>query len=363
MTLFLFLLVLSAILYFYRNKGIPAVLYHQINDYSNVNGKLFEEHIKYLVENGYKGITVSEYINNEFDKKDKNIMITFDDGYYDNYAIAFPILKKYNIKSTIFLNSFYIKNEERDNMNNVIKNSGEANKVAMDNYNKTCNATTWQYMTWVEAVEMHKSGIVDFQAHSHKHTPIFVNKNLLGIIKNTTGDSSDLYLYGRETKEGDPVFRKRGECSTKGIIIKKEFFEKFNEFYKENKEKKNLNKLAQSFTEKYLGSLIKEESESDAEDRIYKEGIKNKIEIENFIGKKVEVFCWPWGHRSKFGMRILEKAGYRAFVTTKKGTNSIWGNNKKIRRIELRDFTLKKFILNIKLNRNLIIGRLYELVS
>lgn len=359
----LFLLMLLTVLYFYRNKGIPAVLYHQINDYSNVNEKLFEEHIKYLAENGYKGITVSEYINNKFDKKAKNIMITFDDGYYDNYAIAFPILKKYNIKSTIFLNSFYIKNEERDNINNVIKNSKEANKEAIDNYNQIGDATTWQYMTWFEIKEMYKSGMVDFQAHSHKHAPIFVNKNLLGIIQNSTGDSSDLYLYGRETKEGDPEFRKRGECSTKGILIKKEFFRKFNEFYNENKENKNLNKLAQNFTEKYVGSLIIEECDSDAEDRIYKEGIKNKMEIENFIEGKVEVFCWPWGHRSKFGMKSLEKAGYRAFVTTKKGTNSIWGNNKKIRRIELRDFTLKKFILNIKLNRNLIIGRLYEIVS
>lgn len=81
------------------------------------------------------------------------------------------------------------------------------------------------------------------------------------------------------------------------------------------------------------------------------------------MNKEVSSFCWPWGHKSELGIKALEKAGYKSFVTTKKGTNSIWGNNLKIRRIELRNFTLKKFILNIKINRNLILGRLYELIS
>lgn len=356
------LILLVLIMLYFRNKGIPAILYHQINSYSNVDEKLFEEHIKYLSEKGYKGITATEYINKDFDKYEKNIMITFDDGYYDNYAKAFPILKKYNMKATIFLNSFYIKNEIRENQTEI-KESRLANKEAIISYNETGDSTTWQYMTWEEIKEMHDSGLVDFQAHSHKHSPIFSGITLKGIHEKSTEDSSDIYLYGRETKLGDPIFNKRGECSTKGYIIEKDFFDKFNEFYIENNGLENFNARAQEFISSKVGTLIKEETEADAKERIFREGLENKKQIEEKLGNTVEVFCWPWGHKSNLGVEALEKAGYRSFVTTKKGTNSIWGNNSKIRRVELREFTLKKFIINIKINRNLILGRLYELVS
>ncbi len=356
------IIFLILIFLYFRNKGIPAVLYHQINSSSNVDKDLFEKHIKYLSDNGYKGITISDYINKSFDKYDKNIMITFDDGYYDNYANAFPILKKYNMKATIFLNTFFIKDEKRKEITEI-KESRVANYEAIKNYNLTGDASSWQYMTWEEIKEMEESGIIDFQAHSHKHAPIFSDLSLKGFYEEKSTDSSDLYLYGNEIEMGTPIFSKRGECSTKGYKINEEFFKVFSKFYQENKEKDNLINLSQEFVKSRIGVDIIEESLEEAEKRIFEEGLKNKEIIEGKLNKEVSSFCWPWGHKSELGIKALEKAGYKSFVTTKKGTNSIWGNNLKIRRIELRNFTLKKFILNIKINRNLILGRLYELIS
>ncbi len=362
--MFLIIFITIILLIFYlTNTSIPSILYHQVNNHSNVDVELFEKHIKYLSEKGYKGVTISEYQNKNYRKRDKNIMITFDDGYYDNYKNVFPILKKYNMKVTIFLNTFYIKDEKRIG-ETIIKESRIANKEAALNYVLNNKLGTSQYMNWKEIIEMHKSGLVDFQAHSHKHFPIFVSKELVGIHEESSGDSSDIFLYGRDTKKGDPIFKKRGECSTKGYLMSYEFFDIFNKFYFENKDIIGTDlKKYQKFVDKYLGSLIIEESEVEAKERIIKEGLKNKEEIEERLGNKVTSFCWPWGHKSSFGIETLESIGYKMFVTTKKGTNSARGNYKKVRRIELRKFTIEKFILNVKINRNLILGRLYELVS
>jgi len=66
----------------------------------------FEEMMKYLHNNHYKTISTLEfyewYIGNiEYDEK--VVLITFDDGYIEDYALAYPILKKYNLKSTSFI--------------------------------------------------------------------------------------------------------------------------------------------------------------------------------------------------------------------------------------------------------------------
>ena len=61
--------------------------------------------MKYLKENGYCTITLMnlyEYLKNNTPIPKKSIVLTFDDGYENNYTAMFPILKKYHFKATIF---------------------------------------------------------------------------------------------------------------------------------------------------------------------------------------------------------------------------------------------------------------------
>jgi len=89
------------------SANIPVLMYHAVSDNPWGLKELFvktsdmEAQIKYLVENGYTTITFEDlpYI----DKIEKPVMLTFDDGYDDNYTDLFPILKKYNAKATIFV--------------------------------------------------------------------------------------------------------------------------------------------------------------------------------------------------------------------------------------------------------------------
>ena len=89
---------------------LPIIMYHSIlkdkklqNDYT-IPPTLFENDLKYLTDNGYTTVTVEDLINYVYhgrDLPDKCIMLTFDDGYYNNYYYAFPLLKKYKCKAVI----------------------------------------------------------------------------------------------------------------------------------------------------------------------------------------------------------------------------------------------------------------------
>ena len=60
----------------------------------------FERQIRWLKENGWNFIHMSELKKG---KSGKNIALTFDDGYRDNFLVADPILKKYDAKGTLYL--------------------------------------------------------------------------------------------------------------------------------------------------------------------------------------------------------------------------------------------------------------------
>lgn len=92
----------------------PRVLmYHMIRDRipdAKFNGlrlspEMFDRQLKYLSEKGWTFHTITEL--HELAEKGllakKSVAITFDDGYEDNFINAFPIIKKYNAKATIYL--------------------------------------------------------------------------------------------------------------------------------------------------------------------------------------------------------------------------------------------------------------------
>jgi peptidoglycan/xylan/chitin deacetylase (PgdA/CDA1 family) len=85
-------------------------MYHRIdyreNDTLSVSPEIFAIQMKYLKENNYDVIPLSELVNVIKNRKKysrKIVAITFDDGYANNFLYAFPILSKYNFPATIFL--------------------------------------------------------------------------------------------------------------------------------------------------------------------------------------------------------------------------------------------------------------------
>jgi peptidoglycan/xylan/chitin deacetylase (PgdA/CDA1 family) len=125
-------------------QGVPVLNYHQINNEDHnaltLSDTEFEAQINYLYQEGYNGISpgqLADYLQYGKPLPPKPVLITLDDGYEDNYRVAYPILQKYHFTATIFLITDFV-----------------------GNYGK--------YLTWNQISEMNDNGL-SFEDHTLSH--------------------------------------------------------------------------------------------------------------------------------------------------------------------------------------------------
>lgn len=93
-----------------NKKGVPVIFYHSIEASKDNELKMskekFRKEMQYLKDNKYTTLTLDEfydYIKNNKSIPENSILITFDDGYVDNYTNAYPVLKEFGFNATIFV--------------------------------------------------------------------------------------------------------------------------------------------------------------------------------------------------------------------------------------------------------------------
>ncbi len=157
--------------------NVPIIMYHLFLKDSSKWGKFilppdqFANDIAYIKERGYEPIFFSQlidYVENGTPLPQKPIMITFDDGYYNNYLYAFPVLKQYDCKAVFSVIGKYA---------DLYSQTGEANAY-------------YTHATWSQIDEMLSSGLVEIQNHSydlHSNT-----KERTGAAKKK-GESTEVY--------------------------------------------------------------------------------------------------------------------------------------------------------------------------
>ncbi|MBS1783348.1 MAG: polysaccharide deacetylase family protein [Bacteroidetes bacterium] len=93
-----------------KGKGIPVLMYHRI--WPNVQDRITQtpeqlrDQLSFLKQNGYRSLTLPEYIEiakGNQHAPEKGVLITFDDGYYNNLTYAYPLLQELHFTATIFV--------------------------------------------------------------------------------------------------------------------------------------------------------------------------------------------------------------------------------------------------------------------
>ncbi len=130
-------------------EGFPILEYHTVtetpvrdSEIYNVPPADFSAQLDYLQENGYTTITLQDFMRVRHGKQtlpEKPIVLTFDDGYADNFSEMLPILKAHNMTAVVYV------------ITNLIGKEG--------------------YLNFEQLQEMQKQGI-EIGSHSADHIPL-----------------------------------------------------------------------------------------------------------------------------------------------------------------------------------------------
>jgi peptidoglycan/xylan/chitin deacetylase (PgdA/CDA1 family) len=112
-----------------RSAHVPILMYHYISDPPagadavrrdlSVSPALFESHLRYLGDAGYHVVTLDDllrYLTSGLPLPEKPVILTFDDGYVDNFVNAFPLLKGYGMVGQFFLITDFVDAGRADYM-------------------------------------------------------------------------------------------------------------------------------------------------------------------------------------------------------------------------------------------------------
>lgn len=169
---------------------VPVIMYHSVlkntNNKFTITPDAIEKDLKYLSDNGYTTIVTKDlidYVYNDVELPQKPVILTFDDGHYNNYHYVLPLLKKYNSKAVMSVVGEYT-----------------------DNYTKNRDLNVnYAYIPWDILKEMSQSGYFEIQNHTYNlHS---TDKGRMG-CKIKYGEDKTLY----KTMLFDDVILMQNKC-------------------------------------------------------------------------------------------------------------------------------------------------------
>ena len=202
--------------------SIPVLMYHHISTADrelNVYPDIFEDQLKVLSRKGWKTLSGKEFLfflENRKERPKKCVLMTFDDGFADNYVYAYPILQKYNMKAMLFVSTNFIEDADIKRDSFVPLSHNPAWELAFTERRSEVMCT------WKELEEMDKSGFFDIQSHGLSHnTPDYMQR---GEYKELADDLSGgkAVLENRLSKEVLHFAWPKGHYDNEGIKIAEE---------------------------------------------------------------------------------------------------------------------------------------------
>ncbi len=157
-----------------RATTVPVMMYHHVSPAAGMitcSPENFEDQLRWLRRHGYTSLTTNQFASHLEGQPvpAKSVLITFDDGYLDNWVYAYPLLKQYGFNAVLFVVTGWIGDGAR---RSHLGQSGLPNMFAhRECEQKIRGEQADQVMLrWSEIEHMQQHGVFEFHSHTHTHT-------------------------------------------------------------------------------------------------------------------------------------------------------------------------------------------------
>lgn len=142
---------------------IPVLCYHRVLPQAAplaITIDAFERQLQWLQSKGYRTLSGAEFeqaLGGEINTR-RSVVLTFDDGYLDNWYLVTPLLKKYGFKASLFVITSKVQDKQP-------RSVGGWNEQDDD-----------RYLSWEEVDAMVESGVFEVHSHTHTHAKFWLSE-------------------------------------------------------------------------------------------------------------------------------------------------------------------------------------------
>lgn len=289
-------------------EQIPVFQFH------DVSVATLEPVLEFLARNDYKTVTGDEYyerIVGATPRRDREVMLTFDDGQTSLYTVAFPLLRKFKQRAVAYI----VPGRVPDGVETLQEN---------DTDRVLCN--------WLQIREMHTSGVIDIQSHSLYHHSIPISSKVVDFTRpgiSTSFLQSDLAPICHRTLDGLspelhnpsglPIYEWNARMSAHPAYIENTQIEELciryvaehggEAFFQARGWRSQLTQILKNACDN--SAPVQFETAEEQRNAILKDLRQSKAAIEARLpDSRVRHFCFPWYRGSALAVKLSHEAGY-----------------------------------------------------
>ncbi len=318
---------------------VPVVMLHSVSGFRPDRPatfpvwcppEMFEGYLAYLRRRGYTTITLRrlhDHVAEGAPLPPKPIVLTFDDGYLDNWVYAVPLLEKYGFTATVFVPTDFIQpgDTPRPTLADVWR--GRLREEDLEVYG---------YLNEAEIREASRRGVLDVQSHGRTHTWLPVSDEVVDVHRpdlplrqlrwtwwNRFPERKPFWFHeisARDIPWGAPVYRSALALSAPAVRPDPGLEERLvahvaerggEAFFRGKGWREEVGRVVAEWKREHPDPFPRETAEQFRE-RLREELTASRERLEALTGREVRFMCWPNGGVCREAFDLLGECGYLA---------------------------------------------------